>query len=232
MTLRVRWAGVVPAGDMRATMQAIMLAAFVPAPHPATAGRPGEVMSLPMHDLLRRTLAVFLPLAFVVTFCAGLTYVVAQQALRSGANAPQLQMAEDAAAALDAGAAPSSLVGTSKVDVAHSLAPFLVVFDASGVVLATDGVLDGHDPVPPRGILDGAEQDPPDTVTWQPRSGVRIAQVSVPWQGGVVLVGRSLREVERRTDQLLLLVAAAWLAGTAGAAGVSVIAGWAWPRRG
>ena len=177
---------------------------------------------------LRAWLSLFLPLAFVVTFCCGLAYVVEQQALRSGANSPQLQMAEDAAAALDAGVPPSSLIAARRVDLATSLSPFLVIFDTSGSVLATDGLLDGHDPVPPAGVLEGARQHPPDIVTWQPRSGVRVAQVSVPWSGGTVLAGRSLREVERRIDQLLLLVAAAWVAGLAGAAVVSVAGAWLW----
>jgi hypothetical protein len=174
---------------------------------------------------------MFLLPAFVVAFSCGLVYAVEQQALRSGANSPQLEMAEDAASALNAGALPSSLVGGRTVDVASSLSPFLVVFDASGAVLATNGVLDGHDPIPPAGVLEGARQHPPDTVTWQPRSGVRIAQVSVPWRGGTVLAGRSLREVEQRIDQLVLLVAAAWLAGLAGAAGVSVAGASLWSRR-
>jgi hypothetical protein len=184
----------------------------------------------PPARLLLRALVLFLPMAFVVTFSCALAYGVEQQALRSGANSPQLQMARDAAAALDAGAPPSDVVGSATVDVASSLAPFLVVVDASGAVLATDGVLDGHDPIPPAGVLEDARLDPPDTVTWQPRAGVRIAQVSVPWQGGVVLAGRSLREVERRTDQALLLVAAAWIAGMAGAAFVSLVGAWLWPR--
>jgi hypothetical protein len=59
---------------------------------------------------------------------------------------------------------------------------------------------------------------------------MRIAQVSVPWSGGVVLGGRSLREVERRIDQLTLLAGAAWLAGLGGAAVVSVAGAWLWPR--
>jgi hypothetical protein len=95
--------------------------------------------------------------------------------LRSGANDPQIQLAEDAARALDAGAQATSLVGVDRVDVVQSLAPFLVVFDASGKVLATDGQFDGHDPIPPSGVLASAQENPPDMVTWQPRSGVRIA---------------------------------------------------------
>jgi hypothetical protein len=179
--------------------------------------------------LLRRALPFFLPSVVVATLACGVVYLAVQQDLRSGANDPQYQLSEDAAAALDGGAAPASLVGAVKVDIARSLAPFLVIFDASGGVLATSGVLDGHDPVPPRGVLDAARIHPPDTVTWQPRAGVRIAQVTVSWRGGTVLAGRSLREVERREDQALLIVAAAWLAGLAGLAGASVLAARLWP---
>lgn len=181
-----------------------------------------------MNPLLRRALACFLPLAAVATFSCAVVYGAVQQDLRSGANDPQFQLAEDTASALDAGAAPATLVGASKADLARSLAPFVVIFDASGAVLATDGVLDGHDPVPPRGVLDAASLHPPDAVTWQPREGVRIAQVSVPWSGGTVLAGRSLREVERRVDQLGLLTAVAWLAGLIGLAAVSIVAAWLW----
>ena len=48
----------------------------------------------------------------------------------------------------------------------------------------------------------------PNVVTWQPREGVRVATVTARWGGGTVMAGRSLREVERREDQALLLVAA------------------------
>jgi hypothetical protein len=59
-----------------------------------------------------------------------------QQDLRLGANDPQLQLAEDTARALDAGTPATTLVATSKVDVATSLAPFLVIYDGAGNVLA------------------------------------------------------------------------------------------------
>lgn len=140
---------------------------------------------------IRRVLAIFLPVAVLATLCCGLVYAAVQQDLRMGANDPQLQLAEDAARALDGGAQPGTLVGSSKVDVAASLSPFVVIFDASGTVLATDGVLDGHDPVPPLGVLDAARTDPPNRVTWEPRTGVRVATVTVPWRGGTVMSGRS-----------------------------------------
>jgi len=180
-------------------------------------------------SLVRRTIAFFLPVAVLATLCCGLVYTAVQQDLRMGANDPQLQLAEDAARALDGGARPGTLVGSSKVDVAASLAPFVVIFGASGTVLATDGVLDGHDPVPPLGVLDAARTDPPNRVTWEPRTGVRVATVTVPWHGGTVMSGRSLREVERQEDNVLLLAAAAWLVMIACLAVASGLAAWVWP---
>ena len=160
------------------------------------------------HLVIRRGLAFFLPVAVLATLVCGFVYTAVQQDLRMGANDPQLQLAEDAARALDAGAPARTLVGSSKVDVAVSLAPFIVIFDPAGQVLATDGQLDGHEPVPPLGVLDAARLDPPDAVTWEPRAGVRIASVTVPWHGGTVLAGRSLRGVERQEDGILLVAAA------------------------
>jgi hypothetical protein len=178
---------------------------------------------------LRRALAFFLPVAVLATLCCGLVYTAVQQDLRQGANDPQLQLAEDAAQALDAGARPATIVGSETVDVAASLAPFVVIYDRSGTVLATDGRLDGQDPVPPLGVLDAARTDPPNKVTWQPRAGVRIASVSVPWSGGTVLAGRSLREVERQEDDILHIAAVAWLVMMAALAAAALVAAWLWP---
>jgi hypothetical protein len=162
--------------------------------------------------ILRRALLLFIPLAIVVTAMSGLVYLVGQQGLRIGANDPQVQLAEDAAARLDAGEMPSGVVGSgATVDVARSLAPFIVVYDRAGTALATDGQLDGKPPAVPVGVLEAARASGVNAVTWQPRAGVRVATVSVPWQGGTVTAGRSLRVVEQREDTLLSLVALAWV---------------------
>lgn len=179
----------------------------------------------PRRIFLRASLATFLPLAVLATLVAGLVFGVAQQSLRSDANDPQLQMATDAARALDAGMDPAAVVGAGKVvDLAVSLAPFLVVYDTGGRVLASSGVLDGADPVPPTGVLEHAAADAPNVVTWQPRTGVRVATVTARWGGGTVMAGRSLREVERREDQVLLLVAAGWFVTLAALALASIVA--------
>ncbi len=191
--------------------------------------------------LLRRAVAFFIPAALVLSVACGLGYASVQQALRGGANDPQVQLAEDAAAALASGGTPDSVVGPGSavaglagpgtVDAAVSLAPFVVVYDASGAPLASNARLDGAVPAPPAGVLAAATASGRNTVTWQPRVGVRIATVSVPWPGGTVLAGRSLRTVEQREDMALLLAGAAWLAGLVALVVASLVAGAIWPGR-
>jgi hypothetical protein len=196
----------------------------------APANTPGRLPSLPAH-LFRRGLALFLPLAVLATLACGLIYVEVQQTLRSGANDPQYQLAEDAAARLDAGAPASSLVDTaSVVDPSSSLAPFVIIFDSNHTVIAATASLDGGPPVPPRGVLDAARPGAPSAVTWQPHAGIRIAAVTAAWNGGFVLAGRSLRRVEQQEWNAELLAGAAWLAMLAALAAASLAAAWLWPR--
>jgi hypothetical protein len=65
--------------------------------------------------VVRRALAFFLPVAVLATLCCGLVCTAVQQDLRIGANDPQLQVAEDAAQALDAGAPATTLVASATV---------------------------------------------------------------------------------------------------------------------
>lgn len=181
---------------------------------------------------LRRAAAIFLPLAVLATAICGLAYAETQQVLRSGANDPQFQLAEDGAARLDAGADGATVADSSRtIDLAASLAPFVIVFDTNGQVLASNATLDGGSPAPPRGVLAAARPGSPNAVTWQPRDGVRIAAVVVAWKGGTVLAGRSLRLVEQREANAELIAGAAWLAMLAALAAASTLAAWLWPRR-
>ncbi|MGD0753029.1 MAG: hypothetical protein ABSA23_16675 [Anaerolineales bacterium] len=93
-------------------------------------------------------------------------------------------MAEDAASHLNAGASMDSVVPSTKVEVADSLAPFLIVFDNSGKVLASSATLHGKLPAYPMGALDYARQNGQNRVTWQPEAGVRMATVVVPYNSG------------------------------------------------
>jgi hypothetical protein len=179
---------------------------------------------------LRRAFALFLPSLVIATTLSGLVYVVAQQELRMAANDPQEQLAREAAIRLDGGAAPATVVGPTTVDVAAGLAPFVVVYDPAGNVLATDGVLDGKLPILPAGVLAAASRTGRDAVTWQPQTGVRLATVTIPWNGGTVTSGRSLRLVEDRESTLESLVAAVWIATVLVVALASLAAAWLWPR--
>ena len=156
----------------------------------------------------------WLPLALIIVALCGLVYLAVQQTLRQGANDPQIQMAEDTAAALTAGAPADTVLPTPRIDLARSLAPFMIVFTDAGAIQASSGLLHGQPPTLPTGVLDYVRAKGENRVTWQPAEGVRIAAVIVRTQGatpGFVLAGRSLREVEQREDQILQLAIIAML---------------------
>jgi hypothetical protein len=159
-------------------------------------------------------LRYWLPLAAMVTLLSGLIYLEVQQSLRWGANDPQIQMGEDAATALAAGGALESVLPATQVEISSSLAPFMVIYNAKGVPLASSARLHGATPTLPPGIFDYTLQKGEDRVTWQPEPGVRIAAVVVAYGGaqpGFVLAGRSLREVEIRASQAEQITGIVWL---------------------
>jgi hypothetical protein len=143
----------------------------------------------------------WLPLAIVTAGICGLVYLAVQQSLRTSANDPQIQMAEDAANALNDGTTAETLVPAQKVEISASLAPFLMVFDETGKVIASSATLHGADPALPAGVLEYVKQHGEDRVTWQPEDGVRMAAVIVKSKNGFVLAGRSLLEIEKRENQ-------------------------------
>jgi hypothetical protein len=104
-----------------------------------------------------------------------------------------------------------------------------VVYGSDDAILASGGLLDGQPPAVPAGVLAAARAAGRNAVTWQPRPAVRIATVSVPWKGGTVLAGRSLRLVEEQVDQLGLLVGAGWLATLVALAVAAAIVARFWP---
>jgi len=152
--------------------------------------------------------------AIVVTGLIGLIYAAVQQDIRQGANDPQIQMAEDAAAKLAGGESVQNVVPSEKVDIATSLAPYLIIFDAHGNPIGSTAQLDGQTPTIPQGVFDSVRQNGEDRITWQPQAGVRSAVVVTQFKGstsGFVVAGRSLREVEKREDALLQILVAGWV---------------------
>jgi hypothetical protein len=160
---------------------------------------------------LKNIFKTWLPFAVVVTAFCALTYAAVQQSFRQNANDPQIQIAEDTADALAEGKNVETVVPADKVSVSKSLAPFLIVYDAKGNMVASSVVLDGKTPELPDGVLDSTKGLGENRVTWQPRDGVRIAAVIVSYKDGYVLAGRSLREVEIRANQLTTFTGITWV---------------------
>jgi hypothetical protein len=153
-------------------------------------------------------------IAIVVSGLCFLLYGVAQQDLRQGADDPQIQMAEDTATKLATGQQAQNVVPSEKVDIATSLAPYIIVFDTAGKPIASSAQLNGQTPTIPSGVFDVVRQNGEDRITWQPQPGVRSAVVVTQFKGptsGFVLAGRSLREVEKRESSILQIVLVGWV---------------------
>ena len=145
-------------------------------------------------------------------------YTASQQVLRQSGYDPQIQMAEDTATALSGGfAVPADFMPASRqpFDMSQSIAPFTMIFDENGTLLESSANLAGKIVLPPAGTFDYTKTHSEDRFTWQPQAGARFAVILKYYGGarpGFVLVGRSLREVEIRTENLLKIVGLAWFA--------------------
>ena len=138
--------------------------------------------------------------------------VIPQQVLRLGANDPQVEMTGNLKASLQQGADPASLVAKEPVDIRESLSPFTMVFNEQGRPLASSAQLNGASPIPPAGVFDYARKHGEERVTWQPQRGVRIATViRHVAQGGFILAGRNMREVEAREHLATTQAGLVWL---------------------
>lgn len=154
---------------------------------------------------IKNILRIWLPFAVVTTAFCALAYLLVQQSMRMGLNDPQIQMAEDAVSAMNNGATIDSVAAGPKIEMSASLAPFIVVYDASGKPVGGSGLLNGQLPDYPKGALDTAKQSGDNRVSWQPNANVRIASVVVPYKDGFVMAGRNMREVESRENNAELI---------------------------
>jgi hypothetical protein len=160
-------------------------------------------------------------------------YAIPQQVLRLGANDPQIELAGNAAYRLERGASPAAVVPetapNSRIDMAESLSPFVIVYDEQGNVLSASADLRGKQPTPPAGVLDYTRSHMEDRLTWQPRSGVYIAAVVRHVSGaqpGFVLAGRNMREVDAREIQISAMAGALWLTMLGVIAAGTFLFGW------
>lgn len=155
-----------------------------------------------------------LSIAAIITVVMGVLYMNVQQSYRSGANDPQIQLAEDIASAIKQGHSISPFLKDDTVDLSKSLSPFFILYSADGQPIQSSALLNGQIPQLPSGVLNYAKIHDDDRITWQPQPGVRLATV-IKWTGSspvaFVLVGRSLKEVEVRESNLRTTVAIGWI---------------------
>ncbi len=165
-----------------------------------------------MKVITRKTLAVWLPLAFIVTILFGVVYAVNKQMSRQGANDPQIRVAEDAVHNLENGSTIERIVPKEKIDLEKSLATFIIVYNNAHEPVASSALLHNTIPTPPKGVFEYTDNYTINRVTWEPYKDLRYAIVVYKYvapQSGYVLVGRSLREVEHRDSLLAMMLAGA-----------------------
>src|SRR5579863_9832836 len=139
--------------------------------------------------------------AAIITLACFIIYVTVLQDFRLSANDPQVQMAQDAAIAIDRGVDPKSLAGTNTtLELSQNLSPFLVVYNPSGNVVAGSATLNGKSLRIPQGVIDYIRKNGRDAASWQPEPGVRQAMVGVSTakKDYIVVAGRSLGPTEER----------------------------------
>ena len=137
----------------------------------------------------------------IITAVFGSIDLAVQQNYRQSANDPQIQLAEDGAAALDRGAMPQ-WSAADQIDAGTSLAPFIVIYSATGAPVVASGLINGQMPTIPAGIFATVAVAGEDRVTWQTPAGLRFAAVVISYKNGFILAARSLRLVEIRESKL------------------------------
>jgi hypothetical protein len=160
---------------------------------------------------MKNILKVWLPFIVVISAFCLLAYATVQQSLRQGLNDPQIQMAEDAAYALDHGKTIEEVVPAEMIDMDRSLAPFYIIYNSAQQPVAASGTLNDSLQTVPNGVLKFAKDNGENRLTWQPQPSTRIAAVIVPYKDGFVLAGRNMREVEEREAQASQFASITWV---------------------
>jgi hypothetical protein len=155
----------------------------------------------------------WLAYAAIITLLCGIVYIVVQQNYRLSANDPQVQLARDAANAIDKGADPKSLISSGPaIEISQSFSPFLVIYDAAGNIVAGSATLNGKALKIPQGVITYIQKNGKDAASWQPQPGVRQAMVgfSSANKAFIIVAGRSLKLTEERISLLGEQVALGW----------------------
>jgi hypothetical protein len=166
-----------------------------------------------MSKVFKNLLPSFLPIALAVTLVCLITYVASQQVYRMSANDPQIQLAEDIGGQLARGNPPQIYIPQFKVDISKSLGTFIMIYDVNGKLVNGSATIDGKTPELPQGVFDTTKKAGETRFTWQPQKDARTALVMVHYKQvkeGYIAIGRSLREIENREDNLIKIVLIGW----------------------
>lgn len=190
-----------------------------------------------MFKKLLPTVKSWLPLAFALTVVCGLIYGTVQQNYRQSANDPQIQMVEDIIDALNTGLQPGNLNSPVKLDMAKTLSPFMIVYNATGTPIVSSGYLNNQIPILPTGVFDYAKARGQHRLTWSPQPDVRVAAVIQYYQtpptaeikdgqSGFVLAAKSLRDIEKNINQALYLALIGWIISLLGSLLIMILLNW------
>jgi hypothetical protein len=147
----------------------------------------------------------FLAFSLFITVTVVFICAVAQNILRSIANDPQIQLAEDASYLLGHSAPMGPIVPEASVELLRNLGPFIQVYDEKGSLLDGNALLNGISPKISKNDLLYAKKHRENRITWQPEAGTRIATIIFHYEGqnpGYVVSGRSLRETENKIGNI------------------------------
>lgn len=166
---------------------------------------------------MKKIIWSWLPLAVAGSVIFVTIYVVGEQAYRQTANDPQIELVENAGAALSAGFPINALfANATKLDMNNTLSMFVMVFDDAGNLVASS-VTNGSStpPIPPKGVFMDVKAHGQNRVTWQTPQGLRFAAVVDSFHSdktsGFIMSARSLRETEVRQANLSWVVFLAWI---------------------
>ena len=106
----------------------------------------------------------------LTTIVFAIIYASVQQGYRTGANDPQIQIARDISLKLHQNKSVDQYF-IDTIDIAQSLSPFAVLYDASGKPLRSSGYLNNKMPEMPNGVFEFHKKTKKLAVTWQPQHG-------------------------------------------------------------
>ena len=142
--------------------------------------------------------------ALVFTFLLLGVSIVNQQILRRGADRQPAVLAYFVRFVSPQNPSVAATLASPRQEISsaawlNSTQPFLVLYDDSGQPIAGNATLHGALPQPPHGIFATIRNRGEFRVTWQPRTGIRVALTGdVLPSGGFVIAGQSLILSEAR----------------------------------